>query len=144
MGDSQTVIQLRAKRDELQEVVGYLKGKLAEARADLIHVNATLRPFDIGTYARQQFPAHINLSKMFATGELLALSLAALRGNSYTMTTRDIAPLVIAEKGWDQRDPGLRRGVAHRLVHTLSKAMRRDVIRSNGYDKGVRVWTLIQ
>lgn len=141
MAESQTVIQLRDKQAELQDAVSYLEGKLTEARADLIHVNAVLRLFELGPDAREQFPAHINLSRMFAKGELVALSQCALRGADGPMTTRDIAAFVIAEKGWDQKDPILRKGVAHRLVHTLSKAMRRGAVASPGYQKGVRLWT---
>ena len=142
MADNQTLIQLRAKRDELQDAIVYLESKITEARADLLHVNAVLRLFELGPDATQQFPAHVNLSRMFNAGELVALSLAALAERGASMTTREIANYVVREKGWDQLDPILRRGVAHRLVHTLTKARKRGRIASPGHEKGVRVWEL--
>lgn len=142
MADNQTTIQLRAKRDELQDTIIYLDKKIIEARADLLHINAVLRLFELGPDTTQQFPAHVNLSRMFDGGELVALSLAALAERGASMTTREIADYVVRVKGWDEKDPVLKRGIAHRLVHTLTKARKRGRIASPGYQKGVRVWAL--
>lgn len=140
--DNQTIVQLRAKRDELQDAIVYLEGKLTEARADLIHVNAVLRLFEIGPDATQQFPAHVNLSRVFSAGELFAHAKAALTEAGKPITTREIGAYVLRVKGWDTADPILHRGVTHRLIYTLSKAMRYGKIASSGYEKGVRIWEL--
>ncbi len=142
MADSQTVIQLKAKQAELQDVIVYLEGKLQEARNDLIHVNAVLRLFEIGSDPKLQFPAHINLSRMFGQGELMALALASLKTRGGEVTTREIAADVVKAKGWDESDRVLRSSVAHRLVHALTKARTRRTVRSPGYLLGVRVWCL--
>ena len=142
MADNQTIIQLRAKRDELQDSIVYLDKKITEARADLLHINAVLRLFELGPDTTQQFPAHVNLSRMFDAGELVALSLAALTERGATMTTRELADYIVCVKAWDQKDPILKRGVAHRLIHTLTKARKRGRIASPGHEKGVRIWKI--
>lgn len=140
--DNQTIIQLRAKRDELQDAIVYLESKLAEARADLIHVSAVLRLFEIGPDATQQFPAHVNLSRVFSAGELFAHAKAALEEAGQLMTTREIGAYILRVKRWDTADPILHQGVTHRLMYMLSKAKRCSKIASPGYKKGVRVWML--
>ncbi|MCJ2133020.1 hypothetical protein MKK69_02880 [Methylobacterium sp. J-026] len=144
MGENVTVIQLRAKQGQLQDHVAYLEKKLEEARADLIHVNAVLRLFELPDDGQPlDFPVHMNLSRLFSTGELMALAKAAMTsGNGAPLNTRDIAAFVIHNKGWDIKDPVLRHSVAHRLVYVLAKAARRGVVVSPGYEKGVRLWAL--
>lgn len=143
MAENVTVIQLRAKQAQLQDHIVYLERKLEEARADLIHVNAVLRLFEIPGEQPLQFPVHMNLSRLFSTGELMALAKAAMEtGNGAPLNTREIAAFVIRHKGWDIKDPVLRHAVAHRLVYVLAKAAKRGVVASPGYEKGVRLWAL--
>lgn len=143
MGENVTIVQLRAKQAQLQDHIGYLERKLEEARADLIHVNAVLRLFELPEGGQPlEFPVHMNLSRLFDRGELMALAKAAMTtGNGAPINTREIAAFVIRHKGWDLKDPVLRHAVAHRLVYVLAKAARRGVVTSPGYEKGVRLWS---
>lgn len=97
MAESVTIIQLCAKQEELQDVIAYLEGKLTEARADLLHVSAVLRLFETNGEV-QQFPAHVNLSRMFSAGELSALATKALTEKGGSMTTRELGAYVIKSR----------------------------------------------
>ncbi len=45
MAESQTLVVLRNKRDEIERAIVAYEKELAQARRDLAHVNATLRMF---------------------------------------------------------------------------------------------------
>lgn len=94
MAESVTIIQLRTKQAELQDAIACLEGKLTEARADLLHVSAVLRLFEANGEV-QQFPAHVNLSRMFNAGELFALATKALTEKGRPMTTREVGAYVV-------------------------------------------------
>ena len=69
---------LRRKRDRIRDVIAAYEAKLREAQADLAHVNATLRLFE-ATGSPEDFPAYIDLNRVFRRGETTSLCLAALR-----------------------------------------------------------------
>ena len=141
MSEPQIIHTLKAKQVELQDAIDYLEGKLAEARSDLGHVNAVLRLYEVdGT--RLQFPAHVNLSRMFKRGDLVRLAKLALEAEGRPLTTRDLAEAVIAAKGWDTADKVLREGVTYRLVQALTIAWKRKGIDSPGKSGNVRLWAL--
>lgn len=78
----------------------------------------------------QQFPAHVNLSRMFSAGELFALAIKTPTEKGGTMTTRELGAYVVHSKGWDRIDPIWAGGVTHKLVYVLSKAHKQGRIRS--------------
>lgn len=140
--DNQTLIQLRAKRQELEDAIAYHEAKTAEARADLVHVHVVIQMFEAGPQEGRRFPNYVNLSRVFAKGELFDLATAAMAANGGSMNSREIGATIIREKGWDTNDRTLQQGVTRRVVHMLNKALRRGKIGSPGYEKGVRVWQL--
>lgn len=140
MADPQIVNTLRTKQAELQDAIAYLEGKLTEARTDLSHVNAVLRLYEVGPDPHLQFPAHVNLSRLFRRGEMMKLATAALGASQAPMNTRELAVYVVREKGWDEADKVLRSAVAYRLVQALTIAWKRGKIGCAGKVGGVRVW----
>lgn len=142
MADPHVVSQLRAKQAELQAAVGYFEGKLAEARTNLMHVNATLRLFELPEDGVQRYPTHINLARIFPRGELLALSIAALREFGVPMTSRALSKEIVRRKGWDVNDVVLQRGITAKLKHPLLRAARKGRLRECDRESGLRVWGL--
>ncbi|GJE39010.1 hypothetical protein [Methylobacterium persicinum] len=95
-------IDQKASKPAEQDHVAYLEKKLEEARANLIHVNAVRRLFELPEDGQPlDFPVHMNLARLFLTGELMALAKAAMTsGNGAPLNTREIATFVIRHKGW--------------------------------------------
>lgn len=56
IAQSVTIIQLRAKQEELQDALAYFEGKQREARADLLHASAVLRLFGTNDEVQQFLP----------------------------------------------------------------------------------------
>ena len=138
MSDPQVLNTLRTKRDAIVEAIKAYEGKLADARRDLAHVNATIRLFEIGDKPLQ-FPVYMDIGRLFRPREIGKLCHAALAEES-PLDTRELAVRVIRMKGMDENDKVLRSSVAHRVVQALSMQLKRGQIASAGKRDGVRVW----
>jgi hypothetical protein len=142
MAEPHVVSSLKAKREEIERSIAYLEGKLKEARVDLAHVNATLRLFEVGSDPQLQFPAHVDVTRLFRRGELGKLCHEALAASAEPMTTRELALAVVCKKGWDAEDKVLRTSLTYRIVQTLGLQRKRGKIASPGKRTGVRLWAL--
>ncbi len=140
MSDPQILNTLRTKRDEIERTIAYLEGKLKEARIDFSHVNAVMRLYEVGSDPTLQFPAHVDLNRLFRRGELVSLAKEALQSSASPMTTRELALAVAEAKGWDRDDKVLRSALAYRLVQALTMQAKRGKVLSPGKRGGVRVW----
>ncbi len=136
--------QLREKQAEIQDAVTYHEAKLAEAKADLIHVNAVVRLYEAQGTPEGAFPAYVNLNRLVARNEMVTGARAASEASGRPMTTREITEAFIRTKGWDEADKALRQAVTCRLVQALTRAVRRRTIADAGRQaRGVRVWALV-
>ena len=142
MAESSIVVALHSKRDEIEDSITFLEGKLAELRASLVHVNAVLPLFDAKAAQGSPSANMMRLGKVFGPGEYLALSLAAIAAHGAPMTTSELAAFIMDRKGWDRGDLVLRRSLVRRLTEALQKARRRGSIASQGQQRGVTVWAL--
>ncbi len=142
MADPHIIHTLTAKQAEIEGYIRDTEKRLAQARADLAHVNATIRLFETQRDATTQFPAYIKLNRLFRRGELTSLCTDALHAAPEgTLDTRELAAAVMNAKGWDGADKALSVSVARNVVHTLDEARRRK----RGFEKvgkrdGVNVW----
>lgn len=116
MAEPQVINTLRTKAATLEGLIGKLERDLAQLRADLSHVNATMRLFE-APQAGEEFPGHMNLDRLFKRRELASLCSEALA--SGPMNTRELALSVIRAKGFDEADRYLRKAVAYRIVQAL-------------------------
>ncbi len=124
MSDTPQVINtLRTKAAKLESLIGKLEHDLAQARADLSHVNATIRLFE-APEAGAQFPMHQNLDRLFKRREIGALCAEALQAGP--QSTRELALAVIRAKGFDETDRHLRSAVAYRIVQALRMQEKRQ------------------
>jgi len=131
---------LRRKRDRIRDVIAAYEAKLREAQADLAHVNATLRLFE-ATGSPEDFPAYIDLNRVFRRGETTNLCLAALRLEG-PQDTRQLTAKVMKAKGLDTGDKVLFQTIALRVVQTLRVRAKRGQIDGTERRKGVCVWRL--
>ena len=142
MADPHVVSTLKAKQEEIERSISYYEAKLKEARIDLAHVNATLRLFEIGNDPALQFPAHVDIKRLFKWRELATLCHEALAASEGPMTTRELALYIVQTKGWDPDDKVLRTAIAYRIVSTLGQQVKRGKALSPGKRAGVRLWTV--
>ncbi|QXX75350.1 hypothetical protein [Methylovirgula sp. HY1] len=139
MADPQIVTTLRSKRDDLERIIKAYEGKIKAAQHDLMHVNATLRLFELNG-AHEVFPVHADVTRLFRRGEMVRLCKDALAGAPEGLDTRELARAVIIAKGLDAEDAVLRKAVAYRIVQALTGQWQRGGLTSGGKRQGVRVW----
>jgi hypothetical protein len=137
--DPQIVVTLQRKRGEIEAAIAAYEKKIASAKRDLSHVNATLAMF-AAPEGRTQFPVYMDTLRLFKRGEIVTICKAALKAGA--LDTRELALAVIKAKGMDSKDTVLRRSIAFRIVQALAlQAKRRKITMLPKY-KGVRVWRL--
>jgi hypothetical protein len=139
MAEATSVVMLRTKRDKIRDVINAYEKRLNQAQADLAHVNATLRLFEV-TGDPNDFPPYLDLSRVFRRGETTDLCLGALK--SGPLDTRELSLVVMAAKGLDTSDRVLCKAVALRIVQTLRMRQRRGDIDGETRRKGVCLWRL--
>ncbi len=104
------------------------------ARFDLMHVNATLRLFELNEEAKP-FPIHMDVRRLFGRSEIFRLCQAALAEAPEGLDTRDLAVAVIRAKGLDDRDVVLRKAVALKVISTLVVKCKRGQVADGGKRK---------
>lgn len=139
MVEPQVLSTLRRKRDEIEAYIGKLERQIADAKRDLMSVNATICIFEVNGEPRE-FPAHVELHRLFKRGEMTAICKAALVQEG-PLDTRELALRVISVKGLDESDKTLRQTIALRIVQALRLQARRGLLES-GTRRGVRLWHL--
>jgi hypothetical protein len=138
MAEPQVVTTLKGKRTEIEAAIAAYERKIEAAKHDLAAVNGTLRLFELNG-APQQFPAYVDLGRLWKRGEIVAVCRQALEQEG-PLDTRELAVRVMRAKGLDEADKVLRQTVAFRIVQALGIAAKRGTIGNGGKRKGVRVW----
>jgi hypothetical protein len=139
MTEIRTVTTLRAKRAEIISSIAQYEKRLAQARADLSHVNACIALFEASGEPSALTP-YIDTHRLFARGELMTLCKDALA--SGPKTTKELALHVMKAKGLDTGDKVLAHAMALRLIHALRQQWRRGLLMGEGKVKGARVWAI--
>ena len=116
MTEIRTVTALRSKRAEIISSIAHYEKRIAQARADLSHVNASIALFAV-TGEPGTVPPYVDTHRLFARGELMTLCKQCLA--SGPKTTKELALHVMAAKGLDTGDKVLAHAMATRLIHAL-------------------------
>jgi hypothetical protein len=142
MADPQVLTTLRAKQAEIETYIADCEKRLGQARADLAHVNATIRLFETTRDETTQFPVYARLAKIFARGELLRLCREAIGASpDGALDTRQLAAHVMAAKGFDATDKALAVSITAKVTQTMDEAARRRrTFERAGKRSGVNVW----
>jgi hypothetical protein len=140
MAESQTLVVLWNKRDEIERAIANYEKQIEIAKRDLAHVNATIRMFE-SPAERTQFPVYVDTLRLFRRGEIATLCKRSLAKHG-PLTTRELAVYVIREKGLDETDAVLRTSIAYRIVQALRLQWKRGKLDSPYKQGGVRIWRI--
>lgn len=122
MGDTYLIAGLTTKRAEVSGVIADLEKRIAQHRADLVHIDAVLR-----LYAPEVAPESIapkavrKRNDWFKPGELARMVLDILRVAPAPMTGKEIAAEVMQRRGLDAGDA--------RTAHLVGKLVHNAVTR---------------
>lgn len=140
MGEPLAISILRKKRDRIRDTIAKYEARLKEAQADLAHVIAALRLFEIDNNT-DDFPAYVDLNRVFRRGETTSFCMAALEAEG-PLDTRELTARIMRSKGLDEHDKVLSQAIALRVVQTLRARARRGLVDGETRRKGVCVWKI--
>jgi hypothetical protein len=143
MAQSIIVHALIEKRSEVGGIIADLEERTRQARADLAHIDATLRLFDpdaIPQQIRNKRPAH-QRSGLFANGEISRRVREALRDAQGPIATESIVRQAIADKGLDAEDKPARQAMIRSFLWALHRMQVAGTVRRVGRGLGAR-WVL--
>jgi hypothetical protein len=122
MAESHVVSALVAKRSEVAGQIADLERKIAQQRADLVHVDAVL-----GLYAPELEPDRIPAGAVrrrngwFKSGELMRMVLDTLRVAPVPMSSKEIAAAVMVRRGLDPTDVRTTRLIGKLVNNALTR-----------------------
>ena len=140
MPEIRTVTTLKRKRAQIAASIKLYERQIAQAQADLAHVNATIRVFE-ASGTRKDLPRHVDVYRLWKRGETWAFCKACLEREG-RLTTRDLAERLATAKGMNAGDKVLIKGIASRLIHSLRMQEQRGRLQRDGKRLGVMIWRL--
>lgn len=140
MSNPNVLKTLHRKRDDIENAIVTYEKRLAEARTNLAHVNATIRLFESAT-APADVRVYQDIHRLFRRGELVTLCKAALAERG-PLDTRELSAHVVRAKGFDEADKELRKAIAYKIVQALRMQLKRGAIGEEGKRNNVWVWRL--
>jgi hypothetical protein len=142
MAESHFVSALVNKRAEIAGMIARTEQQLGQFRADLVHLDATIRLFAAGREP-QTIPAkRIRQSDLwFEQGELSRRVLDALRRAGEPIRAPDLVKAVMIDKGLDPADRPTFARVQWKIRDTLNRLNKRGLLASDGTGHGV-LWRI--
>ena len=143
MGELHVVSALREKRAALSGAIVDLEKRIAQYRADLVHLDATLRLFAPELEPESIAPKKpVARSHYFATGELARRCLDTLRvAEGRVIASEEIAVAAMRDKGLDPEDRKIRSDFIQRVLNTLTALKGKGTVEKVGNGLGAR-WRL--
>jgi hypothetical protein len=139
MAEIRTATTLKRKRDQIERAIAGYEASLAQAKADLAHINAALAIME-GNTGRGGRDCYVNIERLFGYGEIAALSAAALAAGD--LTTPQITLRIMAAKGMDTGDKVLAKRLCLTVVQSLRGLARRRRVAMVQKVQGVCIWRL--
>ena len=136
------VTQLLFKKGEIEAQIEDLNARLAEARADLLHVIAVVKLYDSLAGVDRPATAYHGATKAMRRADLFDLCKAALEASADPLCTRQLARHVITAEGWDTDDRRLRLAVAHKVGSMMARFERRGIVQNAGQRQRATLWRL--
>ncbi len=123
MAEPHVIGALRNKRAELAGALRRLEQQLVQQRANLAHVDATMRLFDPDIRPNDIRPRRLRArNAWFRPGECLRLIYDELREATQPVTTRELAERIIRLKAIPAADDQRRELVQKTLLGSLNRA----------------------
>ena len=121
---------LKRKRAEMTGEIALCHARLQKLSEDLEHLDATLRLFAPDFVAESILPKVFVPPKSWSKrGEMSRAVLSILRVAKGPLSTREVASMVVAQRGLDN-DPGILNIMCRRVGHVLRDKRERGLIRS--------------
>jgi hypothetical protein len=139
VAESQTVVILKAKREEIAAAIENYERELERARADFAHITAALAIFDAGDKPGSQRP-YTHLVRGFRYGEIAAWCRQKLLEGP--LSTPELARYVMSQKGMDPTNRVLARSMGFSVLQSLRGMARRRVVQKLPKSRGRCVWQL--
>ena len=141
MAELHVVSALRDKRAELAGMLRQLEQQLVQQRANLAHLDATMRLFDPNLQPKDIRPKRPRVCNVwFRPGECLRLIYDELREATQPVTTRELAERLMRVKAISVADNNRRELVQKTLLASLNRAKETIARVETG---GVVSWRLI-
>ena len=124
MTETHVISGLKTKRAELAGLLAEAEKRAKRLRADLEHVDCTIKLMAPGSLPESIPPKRVYRHKMpdILHGEMPRLCLSILRrANGAPVSVEDMAATIIKEKGLDATDEHLRGVIAKRTFEALEK-----------------------
>lgn len=137
MADLLVVQTLKQKRAEISGVIAAYLARIAQAKHDLAHINASIRLFEGGEQERAQY---IVSHGFFKKGEIADICVRHLKADG-ELDTRQLAERVMCERKLDVSDTPLRNSVVFKVVQALRHAERRKLVAMVEKRKGICMWS---
>ena len=123
MAEMHVIGALRHKRAELAGMLRQLEQQLVQQRANLAHVDATMRLFDPDVRPKDIRPKQLReRNAWFRQGECLRLIYDELREATQPVTTRELAERIMRLKAIPPADDERRERVQKTLLASLNRA----------------------
>ena len=123
MAETHVIGALRNKRAELAGMLRQLEQQLEQQRANLAHVDATMRLFDPDIRPKDIRPKQPReRNAWFRQGECLRLIYDELREATQPVTTRELAERIMRVKAIPAADNDRRERVQKTLLSSLNRA----------------------
>jgi hypothetical protein len=123
MSEPHVIAALRRKRSELGGVVSQLEQRLVKHRADLAHLDATMRLFDPDIRPQEIRPRQQRAHNVwFRPGECLRLIYDELRDAPQPVTTRELAVRLMRVKAMPTNDDRCRELIQKTILGSLNRA----------------------
>lgn len=130
MGEPHVISALRGKRAEISGEILKLEKELGQRRADLLHLDATLRLFapDLAPQSIRPKKSQGRKSSWFGHGERSRLVLSVLRTAGRALTTREITGQLMAAKNLDPADLHVRDAIQKTVLAVLTGGAAKGII----------------
>lgn len=139
MSTSPVIHALIAKRAEVSGIIADLEERTRQARADLVHIDATLRLFDPDTDPDQiaaKKPAR--RQRWFGNGEISRRIREALRDATEPVAAEAIVRAAMADKGLDPEDKAIRQELNRSFLWALHRLHVTGEVQKVGHGLGAR------
>jgi hypothetical protein len=142
MAESHVVSALVSKRAEIAGLIARTERQLGQFRADLVHLDATLRLFAPGLEPKTIPAKRTRQADLwFEHGELPRLVLDALRRAGAPIHAPDVVRAVMIDKGLDPADRQSFARVQWKVRDTLKSLNKRKLLAPDGAVHGV-LWRI--
>jgi hypothetical protein len=142
MAESHVVSALANKRAEIAGMIARAQQQLGQFRADLVHLDATIRLFTPAMEPETIPPKRIRQSDLwFEPGGLSRRVLDALRRAGAPIRAPDLVRAVMIDTGLDPADRASFVGVQWKVRDTLNRLNKRGLLAADGAGHGV-LWRI--